>query len=102
NQYGSFPPAYIADKNGRPMHSWRILILPFLEEQALFSRYNFNEPWDGPNNRKLHGTTIALFECPADESPNRPTGMTSYVLVTGPGTLFGDGVAPRLNDVVDG
>ena len=50
---GCFPPAYIADKNGRPMHSWRVLILPYLELDHLYKQYNFNEPWDGPNNKKL-------------------------------------------------
>ncbi len=52
-KFHSFPPAYVADKNGRPMHSWRVLILPFLEYDDLYKQYNFNEPWDGPNNRKL-------------------------------------------------
>ena len=33
--HGCFPPAYIADANGRPMHSWRILLLAFLSESAL-------------------------------------------------------------------
>ena len=36
DKYGSFPPAYIADKNGRPMHSWRVLLLPFLEFGPLY------------------------------------------------------------------
>src|SRR5688500_8670454 len=48
DEYGSFPPAYVADANGKPMHSWRVLILPFIEEQALYQRYRFNEPWNGP------------------------------------------------------
>jgi translation elongation factor EF-Tu-like GTPase len=51
--YGCFPPAYVADRDGKPMHSWRVLILPFLEQQELYHAYNFAEPWDGPNNRKL-------------------------------------------------
>ena len=52
-QYGSFPPAYIADENGNPKHGWRVLILPFLDEQALYDKYDFDEPWNGPNNSKL-------------------------------------------------
>ena len=51
--YGHFPPAYIADENGTPMHSWRVLILPFLEQRALYDQYDFDEPWNGPNNLKL-------------------------------------------------
>ena len=54
---GHLPPAYIADENGNPMHSWRVLILPYIEgQQALFDRYDMDEPWDGPNNSKLHAT----------------------------------------------
>jgi Protein of unknown function (DUF1559) len=51
--YGCFPPAYVADRDGKPIHSWRVLILPFLEQQELYRAYNFDEPWNGPNNRKL-------------------------------------------------
>src|SRR5437016_5175694 len=50
---GHFPPAYILGPDGKPWHSWRVLILPFIEQQRLYNEYNFDEPWDGPNNRKL-------------------------------------------------
>ncbi|MDH3719020.1 MAG: DUF1559 domain-containing protein, partial [Planctomycetota bacterium] len=53
DQYGSFPPAYVAGPDGKPWHSWRVLILPFIEAEPLYAMYNFDEPWDGPNNRKL-------------------------------------------------
>ena len=49
--HGQFPPAYIADENGKPMHSWRVLILPYLAEKSIYDAYDFTEPWDGPNNR---------------------------------------------------
>src|SRR5579872_5845935 len=41
--YGSLPPAYIADETGRPMHSWRVLLLPYLGHQELYDAYNFSE-----------------------------------------------------------
>src|SRR5262245_38041872 len=48
------PPAGIAyDKDGRPLHSWRVLILPFLGEEELFKRFKLNEPWDSPHNIQL-------------------------------------------------
>jgi hypothetical protein len=50
---GAFPPAYVADADGKPMHSWRVMILPYAEEPALYKKYRFDEPWDGPNNRQL-------------------------------------------------
>ena len=48
---GVFPPAFIPDKNGKPMHSWRVLILPYLERKGLYDQYRFNEPWDSPHKR---------------------------------------------------
>ena len=51
--YRTFPAAYVPDKDGEPMHSWRVLILPYIEERNLYDKYDFTEPWDGPNNSKL-------------------------------------------------
>jgi len=51
--YGSLPPAYVVDRNGSPMHSWRVLLLPFLGQEKLYERYDFQEPWNGPHNRLL-------------------------------------------------
>ena len=83
--YKCFPPAYIADKNGKPMHSWRVLILPYLEGcESLYKQYNFNEPWDGPNNKKLLAARPAVFRCPGGDDVD-PQGATetSYVAVVG-------------------
>jgi hypothetical protein len=100
--FGSFPPAYVADADGRPMHSWRVLILPYLEELPLYKDYRFDEPWDGPNNRLLHASEVRPYACPVDHNPNGQPGMTSYVLVTGPGTVFNADQTMRLADVSDG
>src|SRR6476661_8060061 len=62
---GCFPPAYIADENGKPMHSWRVLILPYLDQAALHTEYNFSEPWDGPNNSRLLARRPAVYACPS-------------------------------------
>ncbi|MCI0357956.1 MAG: DUF1559 domain-containing protein [Planctomycetaceae bacterium] len=80
--YKSFPPAYVADASGKPMHSWRVLILPFLEQQALYDLYRFDEPWDGPNNSQLAGTILKIFQCPSDGKGS--AGQTSYVAVVAP------------------
>ncbi|MCE5266440.1 MAG: DUF1559 domain-containing protein [Planctomycetaceae bacterium] len=81
--YGRFPPAYLADKNGRPMHSWRVLILPFIEEGALYTKYNFNEPWDGPNNSKLLSQRPRIFECFSDDVSAQDGVTTNIVMVIG-------------------
>ncbi len=87
SRYGSFPPAYIADKNGKPMHSWRVLILPQLDRTDLYKLYRFDEPWDGPNNRQLHNQVIRYFCCPQDHSETLSTD-TSYVAVIGDHTVW--------------
>ncbi len=85
--HGAFPPAYIADENGKPMHSWRVLILPQLDRNDLYKRYRFDEPWDGPNNKLLHGEGMDIFVCPSDvHAPG--VNNTSYVAVLGDHTAW--------------
>ena len=102
--YGSFPPAYIADKNGRPMHSWRVLILPYLGQQQIYDEYRFDEPWDGPHNFKLADRIINEFNCRGN---NRgialpATPMTSYVAVVGQDTAWPGETPAKLVDFADG
>jgi hypothetical protein len=100
SQYNVFPPAYVADASGRPMHSWRVLLLPFMEQSGLYNRYNFSEPWNGPNNITLLNSMPSNFACPSRFSS--PTNLTSYVAVTGPGTVFPGARSTKLDDVTDG
>jgi prepilin-type processing-associated H-X9-DG protein len=81
SQYGTLPPPYVADRFGKPMHSWRVLLLPFLEQDQLYKQYRLDEPWDGPNNRKLHKMVVSVYQCPFEPGPS-----TSYLAVVGPGT----------------
>lgn len=99
--YKSFPPAYIADADGKPMHSWRVLILPFMEQQALYNQYRFDEPWDSPANRLVTNTFIPAYQCPS--SPNSPGSTeTNYMVITGPGTVFEGSKPPSMMDIRDG
>lgn len=96
--YNSFPPAYVADEDGRPMHSWRVLILPFLDEKELHEQYRFDEPWDGSNNSKLVGVIPDGLRCPSEPW----TTNTNYFLIAGDETAWADGRAPRIDDFADG
>jgi prepilin-type processing-associated H-X9-DG protein len=101
--YDTFPPAYIADANGRRMHSWRVLILPWIEQKSLYDQYNFSEPWDGPNNIKLLDQMPRNFACPSwHDYTSSSTTLTSYVAMTGPGTIFPVTGSTKLADVLDG
>jgi prepilin-type N-terminal cleavage/methylation domain-containing protein len=94
--YGSFPPAYIADASGKPMHSWRMLILPFLESSATYDQYRFDEPWDGPNNRKLF-KQFETYQCPSQGLRSGDT-TTSYFAVIGPNTAWPGAESRKLNE----
>ena len=104
---GTFTPAYFADKHGRPMHSWRVLILPYFEAptetQAIYNEYNFNEPWDGPNKRRLIARMPELFRCPyARDDRAVPTGTTNYVAVVGDHTAWPSAVGRSMAEIADG
>lgn len=99
--YGTLPPAYVTDISGKPIHSWRVLILPFVEHKTLYDRYRFDEPWDGPNNRQLLSEMPRVYECPAS-SGMRSQGMTDYLAVVGPHAAW-LGKTPRsLDQFLDG
>lgn len=76
-----FPPAVIRDAEGRPMHSWRVLILPHLEKHdaELHKEYRYDEPWDGPHNRELADRMPSAYRCPED--PGALDSYTSYVAI---------------------
>lgn len=106
NSHHSLPPAFLADAQGKPMHSWRVLILPYLSQQGqeIYSQYRFDEPWDGPNNSKLAQRCPDLFRCPEDvKRYGRPNEwMTSYVAVVGPETVWPGEQSTKIRDITDG
>jgi prepilin-type processing-associated H-X9-DG protein len=99
DKYQSYPPAYVADANGQPMHSWRVLILPYLEANDVYTAYNFDEPWDGPNNSKLADRMPEVFRCPSniEASP-----LTNYVAVVGADTAWPGAVGRKRTEIHDG
>lgn len=100
DRYKSFPPAYVADEEGTPMHSWRILLLPFMGRLDLYEQYDFNEPWDGPNNSRLQTMIPTEYRCLDDVLG--AVGETSYAMITGPGFLGDADNATRISDIKDG
>jgi len=104
DDYGSFPPAHIADSNGRPVHSWRVLLLPYLDQKPLYEKYRFDEPWDGPNNGKLADEIVAVYNCPSDVHAHDKTSstMTDYVAIVGPETPWPGSRATAIRDIKDG
>ena len=86
NSHSTLPPAYTVDESGKPLHSWRVLILPMLSEEKLYKEIRLDEPWDSEHNRQFHTQMPRVFRCPAGKSPGH--GLCYYSVVVGEETLF--------------
>ncbi|MGD9127435.1 MAG: DUF1559 domain-containing protein [Planctomycetia bacterium] len=96
--HGRFPPACVKGKEGQPLYSWRVLMLPYIERSDLYDAFNREEAWDSAANERFSNMDVEPFQCPARED-NIP-GVTDYVLVTGPGTVWDGDRQPRsLKDI---
>jgi len=95
-------PADIVDKNGKPLLSWRVQILPYVEQDNLYKQFHLNEPWDSEHNKKLIAQIPKVFVAPQQKSP---AGTTTYLGPLGDGYLFrpnakGEGL--MIKDILDG
>jgi hypothetical protein len=100
--HGTLPPPFVADANGKPMHSWRVLLLPYMEEERLFKQYKFDEPWDGPNNSKLAAQMPDVYRCPSDfDGFSANPNYTDYFVAADPTTAFPEKGLPT-TAIIDG
>ncbi len=97
-EHGTLPPAYTTDAGGKPLHSWRTLLLPYLGQDELYAKLRLDEPWDSPHNSQFHTTQLDIYQCP---SANLPPGLTSYSVVVGEKTPFGPGQGRALSNFGD-
>jgi len=98
--YKQFPPAAIRDAKGRPLLSWRVALLPFIEENKLYQQFHLDEPWDSPHNKTLIEKMPAVFHSPKSKAEK---GKTNYLAPVGNGALYAsnrDG--PQIKDIKDG
>lgn len=104
-RYGRLPPAYTTDDQGNRLHSWRTLVLPFLEENALYEKIDLSKPWNDPTNAEVFATRMPpMFHCPGFEpsSKSSPVTKTLYqVVVDGEGGFPGAD-SRKLSDIKDG
>ncbi len=97
-----FPPIYICDKDGKPLLSWRVEILPILDYGNIYDSLKKDEPWNSPNNGKLiNKFCIPEYLCPSDFTISS-IYFTSYVAVIGPGTAWREDGKVKLSDLPDG
>jgi hypothetical protein len=107
SSYRSLPPSKSAsflDKDGKPFVSWRVHLLPFIEEHELAKKFRLDEPWDSEHNLALLDQMPALYQTGAD-----PTKTTIMGFVSGPSAKVRTGMAttssgssPGLRDFTDG
>jgi hypothetical protein len=87
----AFPPPFTVDEEGAPLHSWRVQLLPYLDEGELYEDLDLSKPWDHPDNIKHAHRMPELFRCPSDRRKRNSPGdevMTSYVAVISDGTVW--------------
>ena len=95
------PPVMTADADGKPLHSWRVLLLPYVEELALYQQIRLDEPWDSEHNKQFHNRVPRIYQCPS--ATDDMTGMTSYSVVVGKECLFNEPNAKKsFVDIPDG
>ena len=95
-----FPTAAILDREKKPLLSWRVAILPMLEEQSLYRQFKLNEPWDSEHNKALITKMPSVFQSPGS---NLEDGYTNYLAITGLSTVISSGAkGTRIRDIRDG
>ena len=99
-EYGTYPPPMTVDKNKLPLHSWRVLILPYLGEDDLYGKFDLNKPWDDPVNMAHAYSMPNVFRHP-EGAKTYYTPESDYYLVIGNGTLFPNGGPLGPKDVTD-
>ncbi|QDU24317.1 DUF1559 family PulG-like putative transporter [Urbifossiella limnaea] len=94
----AFPPAAVTARDGKALLSWRVKLLPYLEEDELYKQFKLNEPWDSPTNRPLVAKMPAVFQgtLPAND------GKTAFKVFVGGGALFDLRQGRQIRNVTDG
>ena len=95
---GHLPAAVATGKDGKPLYSWRVELLPYLEEETLYERFHRDEPWDSPHNKSLVKDMPMVYQ---PHWADDPPGDTPYQVLVGPGTAFERPGITR-NDFPDG
>lgn len=95
--HGRLPPAVVYGKYGQPLYSWRVLLLPYLEEQELHSQFHLDEPWDSPHNLPLLERMPSTYAPPPGKKSRMPAYHTVCHVFVGKGTPFEEGREVKYN-----
>src|SRR5207247_6504418 len=101
DQFKHFPTHAIYDKDGKtPLLSWRVAILPYLDQGELYQQFKLDEPWDSPNNKKLIAKMPEIYESLG--MGQKGVGLTPYMVFTGPMSAFDGNMKLSFAQVPDG
>jgi hypothetical protein len=95
-----YPSVYIRDKDGKPLFSWMVQLLPFMENSSLYKQLRKDEPWDSPINKPLLQEMYWVYQCPS--SHNQDNDSTNYEAIIGPGTIWREKETLKLSDLPEG
>jgi prepilin-type processing-associated H-X9-DG protein len=98
--HGSFPPAYLKTRDGKPGLSWRVAILPFIEQQALYDQFHLDEPWDSAHNKALIEKMPRIYADP--QSAVAGEGKTVYLAPRGEATILRGAEGLKIQEITDG
>ena len=101
--YGKLPGHAIYSKDGRrPLLSWRVAILPFIEQDNVYRQFKLDEPWDSEHNKKLVAMMPQIYAIP-NARPTKEPGMTYYRGFVGKGAAWEpQPQSVRFQDFTDG
>lgn len=94
HDHGTLPPAMTVDEQGTPLHSWRVLLLPYLGYDELYKKIRLDEPWNSEYNRRFHSEDVDVYRCPSVLQIQ--PGQTTYSVVIGPEMPFEAGEGKKL------
>ena len=84
------PPAVVYGKDGRPLYSWRVLVLPYMEQRELYDRFHLDEAWDSPHNLPLLELKPGTYAPPPGKKSRMPASHTVCHVFVGKGAAFED------------
>jgi prepilin-type N-terminal cleavage/methylation domain-containing protein/prepilin-type processing-associated H-X9-DG protein len=107
SEYKRLPPAYTVDSHGNRLHSWRTLILPYMEQSQLYQSIDLNKPWDDPVNAKARATSVPGYSCASSarstqDSDTDKDRTTLYLALVGESFAFTTDKGRKLKEFTDG
>ncbi|MDX1968245.1 MAG: DUF1559 domain-containing protein [Planctomycetaceae bacterium] len=97
--YGVFPPAYTVDANGGSLHSWRTLLLPYVDQEPLYRKIDLSKAWDDPANSEAQAAIMTCYACP---STTGERSQTTYLAVVTADSCLRPSQSRKLAEITDG